>query len=207
MNRDAWNARYAEAEHVEHVWGAEPNRFVADELAGLPPGRALDLGCGGGRNALWLAERGWTVEAVDFSDVAIERARSVALERGVDVAYRVGDVLRVPIEPAAWDLVLVAYLQLPEEERAHLLDRAADAVAPGGRFLLVAHDLRNLHEGHGGPSEPSVLWTVTEVVDALATRGFEIERAEEVLRDVDGAPRPAIDTLVRARRYAASAAA
>jgi SAM-dependent methyltransferase len=206
MNRDAWNTRYAEAEHVEHVWGADPNRFVARELADLPPGRALDLGCGGGRNALWLAARGWTVEAIDFSDVAIARARALAAERGVAVDFRVADVLTATFAPGAFDLVLVAYLQLPPGERATLLDRAAAAVAPGGTFLLVAHDRRNLAEGHGGPTDAAVLWTVTEVRDALVAGGFEIEHAGEVLREVADAPRPAIDTLVRAR-YAASAAA
>jgi len=197
MNRDDWNTRYAEA---ELVWGSAPNRFVVAELAELTPGRALDLACGEGRNAVWLAERGWRVTGIDYSDVAIERARRVAAERGVEVSLEIGDVLAAPLEEAAFDLVLLAYLQLPPAERAAVLSRAAAAVRPGGTILLVGHDLRNRAEGHGGPKDPSVLWTVTEITDALSGLDFTIVRAEEVLRDVDHAPRPAIDTLVRARR-------
>ncbi len=197
MNREAWNARYKEA---ELVWGSAPNRFVAAELAALPTGRALDLACGEGRNAIWLAEQGWHVTGIDYSDVAIDRARRLAAGRGVDVSLEIGDVLVAPIDEAAFDLVLLAYLQLSADERSAVLRRAAAALRPGGTFLLVGHDLRNHAEGHGGPKSPSVLWTVTEITGALSALGFTIERADEVLRDVDGAPRPAIDTLVRARR-------
>jgi hypothetical protein len=132
--------------------------------------------------------------------VAIDRARRLAADRGVTVELVVGDVLETPLRPAAHDLVLIAYLQLPAPEREAILGRAADAVAPAGTLLLVAHDLRNLAEGHGGPTSAAVLWTVGEVETALTDRGLVIERAEEVLREIADAPRPAIDTLVRARR-------
>lgn len=202
MNRDAWNERYA-AVHLH--WGLEPNRFVAAEAADLTPGRALDLACGEGRNAIWLAERGWNVLGVDYSEVAIDRARTLAGERGVEVDFEVGDVLVHALEPKAYDLVLVAYVQLPPEERERLLDRSLEAVGDGGTFLLVGHDLRNFAEGTGGPSDPERLWTTTEVVQRAELHGLVVERAEEVLRDVEDAPRPAIDTLVRARRSVDSA--
>ena len=197
MSSDDWNARYAE---TELVWGAAPNRFVAAGLGDLRPGRALDLACGEGRNAVWLAERGWQVVGIDFSEVAIERAHRLARDRGVDVEYVVGDVLGVPIEEAAYDLVLLAYLQVPAAERAAILRRSALALRPGGTFFLVGHDLRNHEEGHGGPTDPSLLWTIAEITETLAELGFVIVRAEEALREVDGAARPAIDTLVSARR-------
>ena len=204
MKSEEWDARYTEA---GLVWGSAPNRFVAAETAGLAPGRALDLACGEGRNAIWLAEHGWRVTAIDFSGVAVERARHLAAERGVTVDFAVGDVLEAPLDRAAYDLVLLAYLQLPASERACVLERAAAAVNPGGLFLLVGHDLRNCAEGHGGPRIPDLLWTVDEVVGALSGAGFTVERSDEVLRDVEGAPRPAIDTLVRARRQPESAVA
>jgi SAM-dependent methyltransferase len=201
VNRDDWNERYAAG---GLVWGEAPNRFVAAETAGLTPGTALDLACGEGRNAVWLAERGWRVTAVDYADVAIARARQLAARRGVEVELVVGDVLTAPLATRAHDLVVVAYLQLPPHERRTVLERAADALAPGGTLLLVGHDLRNHAEGHGGPKDPSLLWTADDVVAILAAHGLEIERAGEVLRSVEEAPRPAIDTLVRARRPLAS---
>jgi SAM-dependent methyltransferase len=197
MKSEGWNARYMEA---DLVWGPAPNRLVAAETDGLAPGRALDLACGEGRNAIWLAERGWRVTAVDFSSVAVDRARHLAAERGVELDLVVGDVLEMPLQAGSYDLVLLAYLQLPRHERAAVLESATGAVRPGGTFLLVGHDLRNHEEGHGGPSNPALLWTVEEVVGALSGAGLTVERADEVLRDVEGAPRPAIDTLVRARR-------
>jgi 2-polyprenyl-3-methyl-5-hydroxy-6-metoxy-1,4-benzoquinol methylase len=190
-----WDARYAER---PLVWSAEPNRFVEREVAALPPGRALDLGCGEGRNALWLATLGWTVRGIDFSSVAIERGRQRAAEAGLDVDLRVRDVLDLE-DNAAFDLVLLSYLQLVPPERSVVLRAAARALAPGGTFLLVAHDLRNLEEGHGGPQDASVLWSVAEVVAALRPT-LVVEHAAVEERPVDDAPRPALDTIVRARR-------
>jgi 2-polyprenyl-3-methyl-5-hydroxy-6-metoxy-1,4-benzoquinol methylase len=197
MNSDAWNERYATG---GLLWGLAPNRFVAAETEALPPGRALDLACGEGRNAIWLAERGWRVRAIDYSEVAIDRARQLAGNRRVDVALEVGNVLEVELEPACYDLVLVAYVQLAPVERMRLLDRAVEAVSPGGALLLVGHHARNHAEGTGGPSDPSRLWDTGEVVSSIESAGLDVGKAEEVLREVDGADRPAIDLLVVAMK-------
>jgi SAM-dependent methyltransferase len=183
VNKDDWNRRYAER---ELVWSAGPNRFLVSEAAGLEPGRALDLACGEGRNAIWLAERGWQVTAVDFSDVAVEKGRA----RNAEVDFRVADLLESDPGEERYDLVIVFYLQVPADELAQVLGRAARAVAPGGTFLLVGHDLRNLTDGHGGPSDPSVLYRAEDIPALLD--GLEVERAEPVDRD------GAVDALVRA---------
>jgi SAM-dependent methyltransferase len=185
VNREDWNERYAAA---ELVWSAEPNRFLVAETSDLEPGRALDLACGEGRNAIWLAERGWDVTAVDFSEVAVEKGRA----RNGEVDFRVADVLEYEPERAAYDLALVFYLHLPWDELEQVLGRAAAAVAPGGTFLLVGHDLRNLSDGHGGPQDARVLYRAEDVPAALP--GLEVVRAEPVDRD------GAVDALVRATR-------
>lgn len=188
-----WDRRYAGS---ELVWTAEPNRFVAAELAGLTPGRALDLACGEGRNAVWLAEQGWRVTAVDFSAVALDKARQIAESRGVAVDWVHADVLTYRAEAGGFDLVLAAYLQLAADDRRPVLRAGAAALAAGGTLLAVAHDRDNLDGGVGGPQDPSVLYTPEEVVADLD--GLRIEKAERVRRPVgDG---EAIDTLVRARR-------
>ena len=112
----------------------------------------------------------------------------------------VADLLRYRFPPAVFDLVIVFYLQVPEGERRQIVRAAADAVAPGGTFLLVAHDSRNLEHGYGGPKEPAVLYTAEDVVADL--NGLEIERAELVERPVETVEgeRVALDALVRARR-------
>lgn len=196
--REDWNERYARA---GLLWTAEPNRLFAAEVGSLLPGRALDLACGEGRNAVWLAERGWEATGVDFSDVALEKARGLAAARSVDVEWVHADVLAYEPEPAAYDLVAVVYLQLPHDELARALRRAKDALAPGGTIVVLGHDTRNLLEGHGGPKDESVLFTPDEVVAALD--GLVVERAETVRRPValEGAAEAvALDALVRARR-------
>jgi SAM-dependent methyltransferase len=195
MKRSDWNERY---EATELLWSAGPNRFLVAETEGLTAGRALDLACGEGRNAIWLAERGWHVTAVDYSDVALARASRIAATRGVSLELINADLLDWEPDRGAFDLVCVLYLQLPAGERQRVLAAAAHAVATGGTFLLVGHDLTNLADGHGGPSDPAVLLTPEDVAAELP--GLTVEKAERVYRDVDGAPRPAVDTLVRARR-------
>ena len=195
MRREDWDRRYAEK---DLLWSASPNRLLVAQVQDLPPGRALDLACGEGRNALWLAERGWDVLGVDFSEVAIAKARTRAGEAaGGRATFLCADLLDFEPERTAFDLVVVLFLQLPAAERRLVLGRAASALAPGGTLLVLGHDLTNLTDGVGGPSDPSVLYTPDEIAADLA--GLELERAERVLRDVTDAERPAIDALVRVR--------
>jgi 2-polyprenyl-3-methyl-5-hydroxy-6-metoxy-1,4-benzoquinol methylase len=195
--REDWNARYAQK---GLLWTAEPNRLFAAEIGELEPGRALDVGCGEGRNAVWLAERGWSVTAVDFSDVALAKAGELAARRGVDVEWVPADVLDYEPEPEAFDLVAVLYLQLPHVELTRVIRAAVQALAPGGTLVVLGHDSTNLADGYGGPRDPAVLFTPDDVVAEL--RGLKLERAERVLRTValDGGGAIAIDAFVRARR-------
>ena len=156
MDQTAWDERYA---GPELVWGAGPNCFVTEELAALEPGRALDLGTGEGRNAIWLAARGWQVTGVDFSAVGLARAAELARQRGVNAGWVKADLLSYQPSPAGYDLVLIAYIQLQAGELAHLVRTAATALAPGGTLLAVGHDRDNLDRGYGGPQYPDVLWT------------------------------------------------
>lgn len=192
MDRHDWDRRYAER---ELVWSAGPNRFLVAETETLPPGRALDLACGEGRNAIWLAERGWQVTGVDFSEVAVEKARRLAAARGVEAGFEAADLLAWEPPAHAFELVLLFYLQVEAEALRTVLGHAARAVAPGGTFLLVGHHSRNLEEGSGGPSDPRVLYGEDDVVPALA--GLEVVRAGPVLRPVEGGA-TAVDVLVRA---------
>jgi len=175
MDAAAWNERYAA---TAQVWSTGPNQFVAAELSGLVPGSAVDLACGEGRNAIWLAHQGWTVTAVDFSSVAVERGRRLAADLPVD--WWVGDALAVPLPTV--DLVLLAYLQLAEEERRTAVRRGFEALSPGGTLLVVAHDSTNLTDGAGGPQDPAVLYTAEDVLADLDGHRFEVVRAERVPR-------------------------
>lgn len=198
-----WDERYGQK---EMVWSVEPNVWVAQVCADLAPGRALDLAAGEGRNGLWLADLGWRVTAVDFSQVGLDRARALAAGRLGEAAQRLSTVCAdletyVP-EARGFDLVLLVYLQVPPSLRTHVVRTAAEAVSPGGLLLVVAHDSENLEHGHGGPQDPSVLYTAEDAVGDLAGTDLVAERAERVVRRVetDEGVREALDALVLARR-------
>lgn len=207
MDAREWDRRYTA---TGLVWSAAPNQFVEAELADLPPGRALDLATGEGRNALWLASRGWRVTAVDFSSAGLEKARALQERHEHGAEMRVewvhADVLTY--DPGTgYDLAVLAYLQLPAEERRVAVRRAFGALAEGGTLFVVAHDSTNLTEGTGGPQEPAVLYTAEEVLGDLDGERFDVERAERVARSVrpsdDHAgepPRTAYDALVKLRK-------
>jgi SAM-dependent methyltransferase len=198
MDATDWDARYAE---VPLMWSSRPNQFVEAELADLPPGHAVDVACGEGRNARWLAARGWRVTALDFSHVAIERARELDTEGAV--RWVVADALTAPLPEA--DLVLLAYLQLPADQRRTAVRRAFETLRPGGTLLVIAHDPVNLERGTGGPQEPAVLYSAQDVLDDLDDlddldgMAYHVVKAELVTRDVerdDGTVAQAFDSLV-----------
>ena len=192
----AWDERYRSA---ELVWGAGPNQAFARAVADLPPGYALDLACGEGRNAIWLAEHRWQVTAVDFSQVALDRARDLAAERGVAVDVRNEDV-RTWVPPRrAFDLVALLYLHIPSADLRRVHARAADAVAAGGTLIILGHDRQNLDHGHGGPQDGDRL-LVPEVV-ATQVGDLDVVSAETITREVSGDPPViALDALIRATR-------
>ena len=189
MDAARWDERYAAA---DLVWSAEPNRFVAEALTDLPPGRALDLAAGEGRNAIWLARRGWDVTAADFSRVALDKGRRLAGE--VSLRWVCIDVTQWD-EPASYDLVVMAYLQVPAADRRASVQAGYAALRPGGTLFVVGHDSLNLTEGTGGPQDPDVLYTAEDVLADLAGEEFETLRAERVERPVADAT--ALDCLVR----------
>lgn len=200
-NATEWDERYRGS---ELVWSAEPNRWVAEVAGGLPPGRAIDLAAGEARNSLWLARQGWTVTAVDFSQVGLDKGRRLAERFAVTerLTWECADLTGYVPEQGAYDLVLLAYLHLPSAVRGGIVRRAADGVAPGGRLLIVGHDLANLSRGVGGPQDPDVLYTGDDLRAEIAGSGLTVESAGERLRPVEDNDRPAVDVVLVAVRSA-----
>ena len=202
-----WDRRYGGA---DLVWSAEPNVWVRERCEGLPPGWALDVAAGEGRNALWLVEQGWDAVATDFSAVAVARMGEIADRRLGDrrgaftavVADATGPQPRPPSDlsvdsgTGGFELQLLVYLHLPPEQWRAALAAAVDAAGPGGAVLVVAHALRNLTEGVGGPQDPGILLDPEAVVDSAAGLPVDVELAELRERVVPGADRPALDSVV-----------
>jgi SAM-dependent methyltransferase len=200
-----WDHRYAKA---DLVWSAGPNVFVEEFARDLAPGRALDVAGGEGRNALWLAERGWDATVADFSEVALSRALNLWEQRKLEadavghVRVQAVDLLVDDVGYREYDLVLVCYLQLPAGQRRLALQSAARAVASGGLLLVVAHHVDNITEGVGGPQDPAVLYTQADVTEDLSGTGLDVQRAERVSREVvtEADERLAWDAIVVASR-------
>ena len=141
-----WDARYGERE--AGLWSGQPNGRLVAEVAGLSPGRALDIGCGEGADAIWLVRSGWTVTAIDISKVAIGRAREAGELAGVTVEWLVGDVLEVPFPARSFDLVSLQYPALPKAAGEQAVRTLLDTVRPRGLMLAVYHDLDDEHWEH-----------------------------------------------------------
>jgi SAM-dependent methyltransferase len=190
MRAEDWDERYAERQQ----WSSEPNALIAELLAGLPPGQAVDLAAGEGRHALWLAGLGWQVTAVDFSAVGLGRG---AAQHGAErVTWVTADVTTWTAPPASTDLVVVAYLHLPEADTVDVLTRAVGWLRPGGRLLVLGHDVANIACGVGGPQEPSILHSVERL--APVAELLTVDRLEQVPRETPAGT--ALDTLLWGRR-------
>jgi SAM-dependent methyltransferase len=197
LSREQWDERYGTE---DLIWKAEPNRLLVEEVDGLEPGRALDIACGEGRNAIWLAAQGWAVTGVDFSRVGLAKAERLATDRGLEVSWIEADAVDWQPPAASFDLVVVMYLHLPSDRRRRVLAHAAAALAPGGTVLVVGHDLSNLAGGTGGPQDPAVLYGPEDIVEDLpALRVVRAERVERLVAS-DTGEATAIDALVRAVR-------
>lgn len=200
MDAAEWDRRY---QSTGLLWDSPPNTVVADLCWALAPGRAIDLGCGEGRNAIWLAERGWSVTAIDFSQVAIDKAWTVASRKSRAVRGRItwccADAVTAdlggPANPS--NLILISFLHLPRVQLRAVVDRSVDALAPGGALCIVGHDIRNRAEGYGGPDDPDVLYDPDQLAVGLADQ-LEVRVAQRRRRLTEG--RDAIDAVVFAVR-------
>ena len=198
MAIERWDERYAGR---DYLWDVGPNQFVQRHLAGLAPGRAIDLAAGEGRNAVWLARQGWHVTAVDFSRVGLAKAARLAADNGV--AERVETIAAdaLSYQPSGLvDLVVISYLQIPPDQQRLVLEHAAGWLAVGGTLMVVAHDRANVEHGYGGPTDPDHCYELDTTIAALG--GLEVRLAEVAQRPVetDDGPRTALDTLVIATR-------
>ncbi|TFC88787.1 class I SAM-dependent methyltransferase [Cryobacterium sp. TmT2-59] len=206
MDANDWDTRYRLAREAQggrpgRLWSAVPAQIVQDTVTACAPGRALDLATGDGRNAIWLAARGWNVTAVDFSAEAIGQAAEHARESGVAVDWQVGDATTWAPSGETFDLVTVIYLHLQEDALRAVLSRAAEWLSPGGHLLVLGHDRTNIGTGAPGPADPGILYTPELLRSAVDPS--RIVRCETIRRDLATDPEApgdgagyALDTLL-----------
>jgi len=208
LGADKWDARYGAD---KAVWSPEPNVFIAELVEQFAPdasahahqgtpGRAVDLGAGEGRHAIWLAGLGWNVEAVDFSEVGLAKGAANAGGLNAKITWTVADATTWTPTPNSIDLIVLAYLQLDEIESAAVIRNIAPGLTLGGHVVWVSHDLSNFTDGTGGPQMPSILQTPEQVQGWMESAGLSVELAETRARVIEGAPRPALDCVAVASR-------
>lgn len=192
MDQAFWEELYGSA---ETVWSGLPNPQLVAEAEGLTPGRALDVGCGEGGDALWLAGRGWQVTAVDISTTALQRGGMHAAAAGADVAGRItwvhadltaagADGVRGPADAGAFDLVSAQFMHLPSAARATLHTRLAVAVAPGGTLLVVGHHKSEHELDTARWAVPDLFFTAAQVAATLDPTHWEVTACETRARTV-----------------------
>ena len=204
FDRDSWERRWEQAlrDHPDAVASRPPNAHLLAEVGGLPPGRALDAGCGHGSEAIWLAASGWQVTAVDFAVTALEQGRSRARSVGADVAGRItwveGDLGSWAPAASSFDLVSCLYVHVAGEV-GELVRRLGSGVAAGGTLLLVGHRPVDPATGAPTPAAGQVQVSADSAVEALDPGEWDILVAEDRLRAAAGT---GVDAVVRAVRRA-----
>ena len=199
-----WDERYRSQ---GQLWSGRPNPHLVSEAADLPPGKALDAGCGEGADAIWLAEHGWQVTAVDFSTVALERGAARACEVGAEVAQRItwehADLTDWVPPARSYDLVSAQFMQLPSDQRELLFRRLAAAVSPGGTLLIVGHHPSDLETTVRRPRAPELFYTGSDVAALLDPESWDVivnAARERPVTDSECRPVLVHDTVLRAWR-------
>jgi len=179
VGQPSWDARY---QGDDFVYGTAPNDFLRDQITRLPVGKVLCLAEGEGRNAVFLAERGFTVTAVDMSPVGLEKARRLAEQRGVAIDTVVADLADFPLEPGAWDGIVSIFAHMPPAARRHLHHEVVAGLRPGGVFVLEAYRPEQLDYGTGGPPTAELMMRLDALRAELA--GLEFDLAAETTRNI-----------------------
>jgi thioredoxin reductase/SAM-dependent methyltransferase len=205
-NEADWDHRYG----VNPIWSGNPNGTLVDEISGVVPGRALDIGAGEGGDAIWLAQRGWTVTAIDISQRALDRVDGEAKRRRLRVECHHTDANALDaFETKAFDLVSAQYASIPRTPEHRGVCNLLNAVAPGGTLLVVSHDLEPMRAPidtptHSRPFDPDAYVHADDFAAALAdSSAWDIEVCEKRSRPPGAASTHHIDDVVlRARRRA-----
>lgn len=184
---EMWDLRYSET-----AWSLDPDPSLVELVSGLKPGKAIDFGCGTGRNTIWLARNGWQVTGVDISKVGLSQARERAEAEGLDVNLVQTNILDYKPLPE-FDLAALFNIHLDPNDFKHLVNLAVEALVPTGHLLIVGHHLDNL--GHHGPPDPARLYTEASIRSALPAK-MKLDQVERIERETGNDENGASDIVL-----------
>ena len=198
---DPWDARYST---MDHLWSGQPNGALISEVSGLPAGRALDVGCGEGADALWLADHGWAVTALDVSRVALDRAAARAEKTPARITWLHTGLVEAGLAPGSFDLVTAQYPALLRTETHDAEAALIDAVAPGGVLLVVHHAIPTDHQADPDGLDPNHYVSPADVAAKLRSIGgdwhIEVEETRPRHVTAGAGAHHTEDIVLRARR-------
>ena len=180
---EMWESRY---DSDEYVYGTTPNDFLVTSVADLPPGRALCLADGEGRNGVYLATLGHAVTSVDMTEAGMAKAAALAKVQGVALTTVVADLADYDLGEDRWDLIVSIFAHMPPSIRSEMHDNIATALAPGGRLILEAYTPNQIGRGTGGPKVPELTMTLEGLREELTA--MEIVSGCETIRSVTEGP-------------------
>ncbi len=183
MSKDFWDKRYSEK---EFAYGIEPNQFFKEQIEKLSPGRALFLGEGEGRNAVYAAKQGWQVDAVDFSSSAKDKALRLAEENKVKINYEVCDLSNYKFKENYFDLIVMIFVHLPIELRTIVFSTAISSLKQNGKMIIEAFNKEQINNTSGGPQSLDLLYSEKDVlslvhdlrVETLESKTIELDEGE-----------------------------
>ncbi|MFZ0013159.1 MAG: class I SAM-dependent methyltransferase [Acidimicrobiia bacterium] len=197
--RVGWDDLYR-GDDGEAIWSGRPNPALVAEVSTLEPGKAVDLGCGEGGDAIWLASRGWDVTGIDISSVAIERATRHADRAGARVGWFRADFVEEPPPAGSFDLVTTHYPALLKTRAEQSLPALLSGVAPGGTLLFVTHHLIDHEYARSHGFEPDDYLGTNEVIEALGDSWAIVVDETRPRPSPSGSHPHAEDKVLRARR-------
>lgn len=175
--KQLWNERFSAD---KYVYGTSPNEFFKEQISKLAPGKLLLLGEGEGRNAVYAAKRGWTVDAVDWSENAREKALKLARSNNVMIDYQIADLDEIFFHFSAYDAVGLIFVHMDEELREAVHQKAIKTLKPGGRIILEAYEKDQLNKNSGGPKDIKLLYSLEDIVGDFKSLTYEVLSKETI---------------------------
>lgn len=181
--KENWNEKY---KTEDYIFGKEPNDFLKEKIKNINPGRALFLAEGEGRNSVYAAKLGWTVDAIDFSSVGKEKALILASENKVKINYTLGDAINYTYPANYYDLIVMINFHIDEDIRKSFHAKVTNSLKAGGKIILQVFEKEQIKMNSGGPSDLDLLYSLEDIIESFIDFDFEYFDKEYVPRNING---------------------